>query len=235
MGKKIVKILAGVGIFVLVVLTVLYFIYDKSLPTGTSGPEAEALAKKMLNAINHEAYEDTRFLEWSFAGGSHHYTWDKEKNTVEVKWKDFEVHLNLSSYYQSKATKSGVQLQEAAKEKAIDKAITFFNNDSFWLVAPFKVFDQGTERSIVLLEDGSQALLVTYTSGGSTPGDSYVWKLGANGFPESFQMWVSILPIGGLEASWEDWKIMESGVFLPTSHQLGPFSFQIENLKAYTP
>lgn len=235
MGKKILKILAGLGVFVLVILTVLYFTYNKPLPTGTSGPEAEALAAKMLNAINHEAYKETRFLEWSFANESHHYKWDKKENTVEVKWKDFVVNLNLSSYSQSKATKAGVQLQEAAKEKAIAKAVSFFNNDSFWLVAPFKVFDPGTERGIVLLEDGSQALLVTYTSGGSTPGDSYLWKLGANGFPESFRMWVSIIPVGGLEASWEDWKIMESGVFLSTSHQLGPFSFQMEDLKAYNP
>ncbi len=235
MGKKILKILAGLGVFVLVILTVLYFTYNKPLPTGTSGPEAEALAAKMLNAINHEAYKETRFLEWSFARGAHHYKWDKKENTVEVKWKDFVVNLNLSSYSQSKATKAGVQLQKAAKEKAIAKAVSFFNNDSFWLVAPFKVFDPGTERGIVLLEDGSQALLVTYTSGGSTPGDSYLWKLGANGFPESFRMWVSIIPVGGLEASWEDWKIMESGVFLSTTHQLGPFSFQMENLKAYTP
>lgn len=235
MGKKILKILAGLGVFVLVILTVLYFTYNKPLPTGTSGPEAEALAAKMLNAINHEAYKETRFLEWSFARGAHHYKWDKKENTVEVKWKDFVVNLNLSSYSQSKATKAGVQLQKAAKKKASAKAVSFFNNDSFWLVAPFKVFDPGTERGIVLLEDGSQALLVTYTSGGSTPGDSYLWKLGANGFPESFRMWVSIIPVGGLEASWEDWKIMESGVFLSTSHQLGPFSFQMEDLKAYNP
>ncbi|MGS0527908.1 hypothetical protein ACU8V7_24695 [Zobellia nedashkovskayae] len=96
----------------------------------------------------------------------------------------------------------------------------FFNNDSFWLVAPFKVFDSGTQRSLVTLEDGSNALMITYSSGGSTPGDSYLWHLGPNGLPESYQMWVSIIPIGGLKATWDDWKIMESGAFLPTSHKL---------------
>lgn len=235
MGKKILKVFAGLIVFAFVILIVLYFSYNKPLPTAKSGPEAETLATKMLSAINYAAYKDTRFLEWSFANGAHNYKWDKENNEVQVIWGDYTVELNLNSYDKSSALKNDVPLEGKSKKKIIAKAVSFFNNDSFWLVAPFKVFDPGTERRVVILEDGSQALLITYTSGGTTPGDSYLWKLQASGFPESFQMWVSIIPIGGLEASWEDWKIMESGVFLPTSHQLGPFSFQMENLKAYTP
>ena len=101
------------------------------------------------------------------------------------------------------------------------------------MVAPFKVFDKGTSRSIVTLEDGSEGLLVSYASGGTTPGDSYLWKLQANGFPESYQMWVGIIPIGGMEATWEDWQIMDSGCFLPTSHKLGPVTLFMGNVKAY--
>lgn len=235
MGKKILKALAGVLIFVLVTLTALYLVYNKPLPVGTAGSEADALAKSMLEAINYTAYENTRYMEWSFAGGAHHYKWDKEKNNVEVRWDAIVVQLNLNSYSKSEVTKKGTSLQGKAKKNAILKAVSFFNNDSFWLVAPFKVFDPGTERRIVIGKDGKKQLLVTYTSGGSTPGDSYLWKLGVNGFPESFQMWVKIIPIGGLEASWDDWKIMESGVFLPASHQMGPFSLEMGNLKAYNP
>jgi len=33
-------------------------------------------------------------------------------------------------------------------------------------------------------------------------------------------MWVDILPIGGLESSWTDWKTTESGAQLPTFHKL---------------
>ena len=33
-------------------------------------------------------------------------------------------------------------------------------------------------------------------------------------------MWTSILPIKGLEASWTDWTITESGAKLPTLHKL---------------
>ncbi|MDT0607679.1 hypothetical protein [Croceitalea rosinachiae] len=119
------------------------------------------------------------------------------------------------------------------KKNIIKKALKYFNNDSFWLVAPYKVFDKGTERSIVDLEDGSKGLLVTYTSGGDTPGDSYLWILNENGFPNSYKMWVSTIPIGGIEASWDDWVVVESGAFLPKSHEFGPIKLEMGQVKGY--
>ena len=119
-------------------------------------------------------------------------------------------------------------------EKIINKAIKNFNNDSFWVVAPFKLFDSGTKRSIVNFDDGSTGLLITYTSGGSTPGDSYLWKLDQNYRPISYQMWVSIIPIGGLEVTWDDWTKMQSGIYLAKTHKiLGILDIPINNLRAY--
>ena len=115
----------------------------------------------------------------------------------------------------------------------IDKALKNFNNDSFWLVAPYKVFDQGTQRAIVELKNGTNGLLVTYNSGGTTPGDSYLWILNENGFPSAYKMWVSIIPIGGLEASWDDWLVTQSGAFLPKSHKLGPLTLSMGDVKGY--
>lgn len=46
-------------------------------------------------------------------------------------------------------------------------------------------------------------------------------------------MWVSIIPIGGLEASWEDWKKTESGAILATTHQILFYELSIQNVKAY--
>ena len=55
------------------------------------------------------------------------------------------------------------------KDEFIRSAEAKFNNDTFWLVAPYKVFDVGVERRLVRVNDNENALLVTYTSGGSTP------------------------------------------------------------------
>ncbi len=235
--KKVLKILIKcIGIlFVLgaVTFAILYAIYNKSLPQGKSGIAADSLAHKMLKALNYDAYKDTRYVEWSFKADKHRYKWDKQLGVVRVEWDDYRVVLNLANPAKSSVFENDIQVTENSRTELIETAVSNFNNDSFWLVAPFKVFDSGTERSLVTLEDGSDGLLINYTSGGTTPGDSYLWKLGKNRMPESFQMWVEIIPIGGLEATWGDWQIMESGVFLPISHKLGPMDFKMGEVKAY--
>lgn len=231
--KKIVKFL-GIGILIVLLVGVAYGVaINESLPEGKSGPKADELANKMLNALNYEAYENTRFLEWSYQGGKNVYKWDKTMGRCTVNWGEYKVELNLVHSDKSTALRNGNPLTGADKKEAIEKALTNFNNDSFWLVAPYKIFDKGTTRSIVELEDGTQGLLVTYSSGGTTPGDSYLWQLNPDGFPNSYKMWVQIIPIGGLEASWDDWMVVESDAFLPKSHTLGPVTLSMGNVKGY--
>jgi hypothetical protein len=114
------------------------------------------------------------------------------------------------------------------------QARDFFNNDSFWLIAPYKIFDPGTERRIVSYKN-REALLVTYTSGGTTPGDSYLWILNENYLPTSYKMWTSIIPVGGVAATWSDWEKTASGILLPKKHILSLFGMEISmgKVKAY--
>lgn len=231
--KILLKSIAVLLLLALVACGILYAVYNKPLPEGTPGAAADSLANTMLKAINHEAYLNTRYIEWDFRGGTYQYKWDKQLGIARVEWEDYRVLLNLNYPEKSSVFEKDSQVKGDARLALIETAVSNFNNDSFWLVAPFKVFDEGTERSVVALEDGSDGLFITYTSGGTTPGDSYLWKIGPKGFPESFRMWVDIIPIGGLEATWKDWQVMESGVFLPTSHQLGPMDFKMEEVKAY--
>ncbi len=231
--KTLLKIVLAIIVLSVVVFGILYAVYSEPLPAGQTGSEADALAQKMLTVINNEAYANTSYLEWSFAGGAHLYTWDKEANEVRVEWDDYRALLYLKNPKKSAIFEKDVEVVGNSKSELIEKAISYFNNDSFWLVAPFKVFDKGTERALVNLEDGSNGLLITYTSGGTTPGDSYLWKFGPTGFPESYRMWVDIIPIGGLEATWDDWQVMESGVFLPTSHKLGPMRLEMGEVRGY--
>ena len=99
------------------------------------------------------------------------------------------------------------------------------------MVAPYKLFDPGVERRLVTLENGDDALLVTYTTGGSTPGDSYLWILDDNGKPKSFKMWTSILPLKGVEASWNDWITTKSGGQLPSCHHGLFFGLEMGEVK----
>jgi hypothetical protein len=231
--KKILKITAGMVVFLtlpsLLFFAFLYLKYNEPLPSGEAGVKADLLAEKMLTALNYEAYQNTNYIEFSFKN-RHHYKWNKAENTCEVIWKDFKVNLNLSTPQQSEVFVANNLYEGQDRDKLINKALGYFNNDSFWLVAPYKVFDKGTERRLVTTEEGKDALLVTYTSGGSTPGDSYLWHLNDEGLPESFQMWVSIIPIGGLEASWSNWTTCETKAKLPTFHKMLVLGIELENI-----
>ncbi len=232
--KKILKIIVGAIIFLtlptLLLFGFIYFKYDKDLPTGVKGEQAEQVATKMLSALDYGAYQNTNYLEWTFSK-RHHFKWHKAENSCEVYWKNYKVNLDLENTSKSEAFKNDQKIDGEDSKELIEKALAYFNNDSFWLVAPYKVFDPGTERRLVTLEDSSEALLVTYNSGGTTPGDSYLWHLDASGKPTSFQMWVDILPIEGFEASWSDWTTTESGAQLPTFHKFLVFGMEITDIK----
>ncbi len=226
--KRIFKIIGAILLLVVLGLGVLYCTSNESLPKGEEGIEADALASKMLNALNYEAYKNTRFLEWSFRG-KHFYKWDKRENIVEVSWDNNKVILDTKIPEKSKVF---VDTKLIDNPELLKKATDYFNNDSFWLVAPYKVFEDGIKRKVVPY-NGKKALMITYTSGGSTPGDSYLWILDESGKPTSFKMWVSIIPTGGIEATWNDWTTTQSGAILPTKHQLPIGTLDMGDVKGY--
>ena len=228
--KKFFKFIGVIILLLIAALAIYYFTNNEPIPEGKKGKEADALAIKMFNAINYEAFEKTEVLEWSFRN-EHFYRWRKSIGVVEIKWDENKVLFDTKTPNTSTVF---VNDKKVNNPELLKKAIDFFNNDSFWLIAPYKIFDSGTERSIVKHE-GKDALLITYTSGGSTPGDSYLWILDENYFPTSYKMWTSIIPIGGVSATWSDWKKTESGIQLPTKHTLSLFGMEINmgDVKAY--
>lgn len=231
--KKFLKFFFGVLGAVLLFGIIWLWSMNEEMPQGEKGHQADKLAHMMLVSLNYDTYKKTRYLEWSYRNGANQYVWDKQMGKVEVKWKDYMVNLNLSNPNRSSVLENGNLVKTERKTELIEKALKNFNNDSFWLVGPYKVFDEGTERSLVSLKNGTNALLVTYNSGGSTPGDSYLWMLNENGFPSSFKMWVGIIPVGGLEATWDDWLVTQSGAYLPKSHKLGPLTLDMGAVKGY--
>lgn len=231
--KKFLKWSAIILLLLLVVLFITVKVVSKPLPQGESGPAAEALTDKILERLNTPAWDSLNYVSWTFFRGAHHYVWDKRNNKAIVTWAENDVILDLSDWYNNSIalSKGGITRSGKDKEKAIQKAWEYWCNDSFWLYAPYKLRDPGIKRSWVQ-QDGKEGLLVTYQSGGATPGDSYLWWVDDTGLPTSFDMWTSIIPIKGLNATWMEWKKLPGGAMLALSHDMGPIKMSLSNVKA---
>lgn len=223
------KILKRILIAV-VVLAVLAFLFvrltmHESRPTVVEG-NADALAQKMLMAVNKPAWDTLKYVKWTFPRG-HSFVWDKVQNDALISWEDYVVHLDMDEV-QGKAFKADQELTGDERNKAVQEAWSFWCNDSFWFSAPYKVFDPGTTRQLATDKDGNQGLLITYESGGVTPGDQYLWYLDDNGMPTGYKMWVKIIPVGGVYASWEDYVELKGGARVAQSHVLSIMDMKID-------
>ena len=156
----------------------------------------------------------------------HQYQWFKNQDSVVVKWKKYEAYVNLKNH-SGTVNKNGELVPD--NKELIEKAIKYFNNDSFWLCAHYKMLDSGTSREIVDLKNGQTGLKVFYSSGGSTPGDTFLWILEDNK-PVAFKMWVSTIPFGGIRANWKKWKTTKTGAQIALTHKLLFFNINIKNL-----
>ena len=224
------KIFLYIAATILILVIGGYLVLNEKLPTGENPAKADELANKMLKALNKTAWDSTNVVTWTLKGG-HQFVWDKKSQMVQVKWAKNEVLLNLKEWNKGKAFSEGTAITDGQLDVLRGKAWSIFCNDSYWLIAPFKVLDEGVSRKIVEAKDGSDALLVSYASGGVTPGDAYLWFLDKNGIPKTYKMWVKIIPIGGVSATWEDWKTTETGAIIAQNHKLGPLDLNITDLR----
>ncbi len=215
--KKVLKILGYFLLFIIAAIFILWFINNEKEPIGEAGSAADQLAEKMMASVNKTAWDSTRFVQWTFVRTGNEYFWDKERNLVKINFDGNEVLLNTKKIA-GKAYQNGSEVMGDDANQFIQKAWNSFCNDSYWLNPVVKAFDPGTERSIVQLKDGGEGLKVQYKTGGVTPGDSYVWILDESGQPTAWKMWVSILPLGGIENSWEGWETLSTGAKVSTTH-----------------
>lgn len=148
---------------------------NEPAPVGVSDAAADTLANEMIDSVDREAWAKTGAVRWTYAERYTHL-WDRERHFVRVTQDGREALVDLNTL-QGVATQDGVALEGTAKDEAVQEAYAAWANDSFWLNAMNKAFDPGTTRSRVAQPDGSESLLVQYSSGGVTPGDAYLWHL----------------------------------------------------------
>lgn len=227
--KKPIKIIVGIVIFLtlpsLLFLGYLYYNNHTPLPQGTESKAADQMATKMLMALNYEAFVGTDYIEWTFKN-RRHYKWFKNKKKCEVYWESYKVRLHFDAPETHKAFVHGFTIDGELGKELVGKAEAYFKNDVFWLTGPFQVFEKGVKRAVAVTEHRDKGLLVTYNDG-----KSYLWQLDETGLPLRCNMWDAQTPINGLQATWEQWKVTETGIKLPQFHKILFFGSEITDIK----
>ncbi|MCB9082152.1 MAG: hypothetical protein H6555_10620 [Lewinellaceae bacterium] len=204
--------------------------WNQPMPEGVPGPEAEKMAKAILKSINAPAWDTTRWVSWTYRK-DHEFIWDRQRNWVSVRWTDKRVLFDAGELT-GLAWQENQPLKGNTSRQVVEQAWEIFCNDSYWLNAPAKIMDEGTVRELVTLGDGSKALKVTFSSGGVTPGDTYLWMVDDKNRPTAWRMWVKVLPIGGLEFSWDDWVRLPTGARIATTRRGKVLTIRITDLQA---
>lgn len=214
---------------IVIVVSALAFLGCVAVPQGNTGTEADALARAIETATSKQAFDETGAISFGFRGTRNH-VWDKQRGFFYSKAGDDEIWLDLGDRGGT-AKRAGADVDEATRSKLLADAWAWFCNDTFWFNPLAKLFDEGTSRELVAL-DGDHAkhkgLKVTYASGGTTPGDAYLWIVDDTHKPIAVRMWVSALPMKGLEFSWGGWTSLATGALIATAHKAGPLDVSID-------
>ncbi len=156
--------------------------------TPTEKEQADALAHQMIQKLGGAAAWDAlggvSFDFIATFGGiqatSRHHDWDKQRGMHRLVMGEGDdrtvVYTDLWDRHAVVERNGTVLTGEEAQELA-DEAWGAYINDVYWLIAPYKVFDDGVQRAAV---DGD--LRLTFDDGvGLTSGDAYILDLDEDG------------------------------------------------------
>jgi hypothetical protein len=197
---------------------------------------AQLLAARVEAALGgREAWEETRFLSFGFAGRRMHW-WDRYTGRHRLEGTDREDRKYLvlhdvddrgASTGGGRAWLDGEEQEGDALAGLLEGAYGAWINDTYWLLAPYKLRDPGVSLS----HDGTETvdgvayetLKLTFEGVGLTPGDTYWMYV----HPETglVDRWTYVLE--GQEPpptawEWRGWREMGSGILLaPSRVQVG--------------
>lgn len=124
-------------------------------------------------------YNTTNVIEWTFFGNRHH-TWDKKNNIVRIDYLKEDTHMvvNLNNL-SGQVIKLGKKINEPDSLKYyLNEGRKAWINDSYWLVMPFKLIDQGVNLKYLGEMKGykdapSDVIEVTFNEVGVSPENKY--------------------------------------------------------------
>jgi hypothetical protein len=164
-----------------------------AVPTDTIAPEtrADSVAYRLLQAHGADAWATAPYLRFNFGietpnGGQTiaRHLWDRTTGEYRIEWSagpdsSYVALVNVREQRDGRLDGTvylnGNELTGTAGESTREQAYGRFVNDTYWLLAPLKVYDPGVNRTYVA--DSSTAdhdvIQLTFNDVGRTPGDQY--------------------------------------------------------------
>jgi hypothetical protein len=162
-----------------------------AVDTVTIDSKADSVATRLVEAHGGRAWASAPMLRFDFAverggqsGPPRRHLWNRETGEYRLEWTGGEDSTYVALLDVSAASGNlapgtvylnGSELTGAQDSTRRAQAYRAFINDTYWLLAPLKVFDPGVNRSYVA--DSSTAdhdvLHLSFGEVGLTPGDEY--------------------------------------------------------------
>ena len=141
--------------------------------------KATSIAKRVISAMGgDENFEETNFIGWTFFG-SRKLLWDNQNDRVRVDYikKELTIITSLNSE-ETKLFMNGSEITDAdSLIKYSTRGKRIWANDSYWLLMPFKLLDEGVNLKYVkdtLLNTVKTSILeMTFENVGFTPENKY--------------------------------------------------------------
>jgi hypothetical protein len=142
-----------------------------------------------------------------------HHLWDRRTGRYRLEWTAgdsllvalFSVERVADDVPEGAVYLDGVPLDSAAARAYLGRSYGRFINDTYWLLAPLKVFDPGVRRGLApdSADAATDVLTLAFDDVGLTPGDRY-W-LRADRTTGRLVGWTYALESGGAGTyRWED-------------------------------
>ena len=194
-----------------------------SAETPESDPKAVAAADRVMERLGgQEAWRATRYLRFDFAVEregktvmSRAHTWDRKSSRYRVEATDeagrpVVVLMNLHSK-KGQAWVGGEPASGDALEKLLESGYAWWVNDSYWLLMPYKLRDDGvvlTFAGIEAKQNGSwEKILMTFEDVGLTPKDKYWVFVNRNtGLVDRWEFVLKGADTPPVPFDWHGWK-----------------------------
>jgi hypothetical protein len=198
-----------------------------------SAGKGEQMANDLWKASGGENWAKVKELHFTFVVEqegkplfSAQHVWNVSAGTDEVKWKD----------KQGKEHQVTANLTAPASDEETKTAYARWVNDSYWLMAPLKIRDQGVKVEAGEPKDiqgvTCETIKLKFEKVGLTPTDQYVFYIDPK--TKLPMAWDYIPASGtGLQATWEKFQSF-GGLNLATEHNFDGKTIRLADIKVVT-